>query len=127
MDILLDTHALIWLIEGDSRLKPHIVREIESSASRVFISIATLWELGIKTAQGKILPHENIDFVVEFMRTWHMETLEISLAHVRAAALLPFHHGDPFDRMLVAQAKAENFRLVSGDGKIHLYDANVLW
>src|SRR5580658_8664027 len=128
MDLLLDTHALIWTIEGDSQLKPSILSEIESNENRVYISLATLWEMSTKMAQGRlVLPYGNIDFVIEFMRTWQMEMLGVNLAHIRAAALLPFHHGDPFDRMLVAQAKVENFRLVSGDEKVHLYDANILW
>jgi PIN domain nuclease of toxin-antitoxin system len=128
MNLLLDTHVLIWTIDGDPQLKSPIVKEIESDANRLFISIATLWEMSTKMAQGRlVLPYDNIDFVLEFMRTWHMEALHINLAHIHAAALLPFHHGDPFDRMLVAQAKVENFRLVSGDEKIHLYDADILW
>jgi PIN domain nuclease of toxin-antitoxin system len=128
MDLLLDTHVLIWTIDGDPQLKAPIVKEIESSSNRVFISIATLWEMSTKMAQGRlVLPYDNIDFVLEFMQTWNMEALDVNPAHIRAASLLPFHHGDPFDRMLVAQSKVENFRLVSGDKKVHLYDADMVW
>ena len=128
MNLLLDTHVLIWTIDGDPQLKIPIIKEIESSDNRIFISIATLWEMSTKMAQGRlVLPYDNIDFVLEFMQTWHMEALDVNLAHIRAASLLPFHHGDPFDRMLVAQAKVEGFRLVSGDKKVHQYDTDILW
>ncbi|MEO7028013.1 MAG: type II toxin-antitoxin system VapC family toxin [Acidobacteriaceae bacterium] len=128
MDLLLDTHSLLWNLQGDRRLKPAVREAIANSENHIFISMASLWEMGIKSAQGRlILPSGNIDYVLDYIRTWRMEVLPIALEHVRAASGLPFHHGDPFDRMLVAQANVEHMRLVTNDAKILLYQVDILW
>jgi PIN domain nuclease of toxin-antitoxin system len=128
MDLLLDTHALLWNMDGDRRVTDSARDAIANGRNHIFVSMASLWEMSTKSAKGRlILPGGNIDYVLDYMRTWHMEVLSVTVEHVRAAGGLPFHHGDPFDRMLVAQAKVENYHLVSGDEKVHLYDADILW
>jgi PIN domain nuclease of toxin-antitoxin system len=128
MDILLDTHALLWNMAGDSQLTSVARNAIADGNNRVFVSVANLWEMSTKAAQGRlVLPGGNLDYLLEYIRTWHMEVLPVTLEHIRAASALPFHHGDPFDRMLVAQANVERMMLVSKDKEIRLYEVDILW
>ncbi len=128
MRLLLDSHTLLWNINDDSRLSSTVRFELERPKNRLVVSLASLWELGIKHAQGRlILSGTGLDFILEFMERWRIELLPVTLQHVRAAGVLPFHHGDPFDRMLIAQAKTESLRFVSNDAKIRLYDVDVFW
>jgi PIN domain nuclease of toxin-antitoxin system len=127
MNLLLDSHVLIWSIAADSRLPAHISRAIEDSSNALFVSTASLWELSIKLAQGRLRLAKGLDSVLEFLERWNIQLLPITLQNIRATAALPFHHGDPFDRMLVAQADIEHLRLVSGDEKMRLYSVDILW
>ena len=128
MNLLLDTYALLWFIDGNPHLRPAVRAAFEDADNRLLVSLASLWEIGIKRSQGRVrLPDNGLDFVVNFLNTWSMELLPIRLNHLRAASDLPFHHGDPFDRMLIAQAKVEGLRLVSGDRKIGSYDVAIFW
>ncbi len=121
MRLLLDSHvALWWLLDVD--LGPTCRREV-SSADDVFFSPATPWELGIKRALGKLdLPE---DFAAELERSGFTE-LPILSTHGLAASSLPLHHRDPFDRMLIAQAREELLTLVTADPAIGRYDVKTL-
>jgi PIN domain nuclease of toxin-antitoxin system len=128
MDLLLDTHALLWEIAGDPRLKLAVRIALKDANNRLFVSIASLWEISTNLANGRLrLPGQDLDIVLEFMRVWRITLLPVQLDHVLAPAKLPFHHGDPFDRMLIAQANVEGFRLVSSDAKIRLYQVDLFW
>jgi PIN domain nuclease of toxin-antitoxin system len=127
MDLLLDSHVLIWSIAADPRLPPHVSRAIEDSTNSLFVSTASLWELSIKLAQSRLRLAAGFDTILEFLERWNIQLLPVTLQHIRAAAALPFHHGDPFDRMLIAQANTEHLRLVSGDEKMRLYAVDILW
>jgi PIN domain nuclease of toxin-antitoxin system len=128
MDLLLDTHALLWEIQGDARLKPRVRDALKDGENRLFVSLATLWEISTNLANGRLkLPGQDIDYVFRFMERWRIELLPVRVDHIRAASKLPFHHGDPFDRMLVAQANVEGFRLVSNDAKVREYEVDIFW
>lgn len=127
MDLLLDSHVLVWSIAADPRLPAHISRAIEDSANSLTVSTASLWELSIKLAQGRLRLPSGLDSVLIFLDRWNINLLPVGLAHVRYAASLPFHHGDPFDRMLIAQSITENLRLVSGDEKMRRYAVDLFW
>jgi PIN domain nuclease of toxin-antitoxin system len=127
MNLLLDSHVLIWSIAADPRLPIHVSRAIEDSENSLVVSTASLWELSLKFAQGRLRLPDGLDSVLEFLERWNLQLLPITLQHIRAAAALPFHHGDPFDRMLIAQADIEHLRLVSGDEKMRLYSVDILW
>jgi PIN domain nuclease of toxin-antitoxin system len=127
MDLLLDSHVLVWSIAADPRLPPHVSHAIEDSANSLFVSTASLWELSIKLAQGRLRLPAGLDSILVFVERWNIQLLPVSLPHIRYAAILPFHHGDPFDRMLIAQSITENLRLVSGDEKMRLYPVDILW
>ena len=128
MNLLLDTHVLLWEILGDPRLKLHVRDALQDSENRLQLSIASLWEISTNLANGRLkLPDRNIDYILGFMERWRIELLPVRVEHIRAAAKLPFHHGDPFDRMLVAQANIEGLRLVSSDEKVKMYRVDIFW
>ncbi len=112
MDLLLDSHALLWALLSPEKLSAKAASEIRNPARAVFYSPASVWELEIKIARGKLtLPPDWTDALA---RAGFLE-LAIGTTHAVAAARLPWHHQDPFDRMLIAQAQAQGLRLVSRD------------
>ncbi len=120
--LLLDTPVFLWWRTADARLTAPVQRAI-AEAEWVYVSAATAWELAIKAALGRLrLP----DSVAAGVRQSGFEPLPITFQHAEAAAALPPHHGDPFDRMLVAQARLEGLTLVTHDGNIPRYDVPVL-
>lgn len=120
--ILLDTHTLLWWLRG-SGLGPEAMSLIASDAV-VCVSTATVWEIGIKVAAGKL------DFPVEgllaLLETEDFDVVPITAHHALTAARLPLHHHDPFDRLLVAQALSEGLRLLTADRELRAYDVTVI-
>jgi PIN domain nuclease of toxin-antitoxin system len=117
MKLLLDTHILIWYIEGDVRL-PIVWREIiESSDHEKYFSTASLWEIAIKTNLGKL----TIKYPIEKFVPADFHILPITAAHLSAYQTLPLHHRDPFDRILVAQAQVDDLILMTQDPNLKLY------
>ena len=123
MSLLLDSHVLLWWLEGNPRLGSRVRDLLADPKRRVYVSAATVWEIGIKQALGKIMVPEALVDVIE---AEGFDELPISARHAQAASLLPNHHRDPFDRMLAAQAMLENMRLVSHDKALLAYDVEVL-
>lgn len=117
MRLLLDTNVLLWWLFGNDTLKPSVTDAI-SEAEEVFISAATVWEIAIKESLGKLQPPEDLLASID-REGFH--SLSITVEHAVAAGSLPRHHGDPFDRMLIAQARLENLTLVSRDAIISQY------
>ncbi|MGJ7440007.1 type II toxin-antitoxin system VapC family toxin [Aquipuribacter sp. MA13-6] len=122
MRLLLDTHAFLWLVAGDERL-PASARALVAGAEVVLLSAASVWEAEIKRAAG----HLAVPPVAGSARRADVEVLAISAEHATAAAHLPLHHRDPFDRMLVAQARVENLVLVSKDDAVRRYGVPTAW
>ncbi len=121
--ILLDTHVFVWALADVKRVPEAAWRVLRDPAQPLFISVASAWELAIKSARGKItLPGGVQTFVAEGCRRTGVIMLGIDLAHAAEFARLPFHHRDPFDRMLVAQARVEDLALLSYDGALDAYD-----
>lgn len=121
--LLLDTHAFLWWRGNDARLKAE-AREAIATAAIVFVSAASAWEAGVKQALGRLVlpaPFASGVDASGFSR------LPIAFEHAAEAAALPPHHGDPFDRMLVAQARLEGLTLVSHDRQLAAYDVRLLW
>ncbi len=116
--LLLDTHTLLWAIDGGRQLR-QVARDAIFHDSRVYVSAASYWEIAIKTAIGKLQPAEN---PLEFIQGSGFTELPITFRHAEIAASLPLHHRDPFDRMLVAQAQAEALTIVTDDSQITRYD-----
>jgi PIN domain nuclease of toxin-antitoxin system len=126
--LLLDTHALLWFLLDDPRLSPLAAEVIGDERNGVLVSPASLWEIAIKISQGKYeLPVPFEDFFEEQLASNRLCLLAITPRHAAVVARLPFHHRDPFDRLITAQALVENIPLVSGDAVLEKYAVRRLW
>lgn len=111
MDLLLDTHVFIWFFNGDNNLSNTAKKLIEDPSNNCWLSIASLWEISIKTSIGKLALRGNLAEVAGFMAAGAISLLPISLENLVKLQQLPFHHCDPFDRLLIAQALVERLTL----------------
>ena len=125
MRLLLDTHAYLWWLSGSARLGKRARAAIADPETPVFVSAASIWEAAVKSRLGR-LELDGADLVAQIAENDFLE-LQISAAHAQMAGGLPVHHRDPFDRMLVAQAQAEELRVVSRDPVFGLYDVPTVW
>jgi PIN domain nuclease of toxin-antitoxin system len=122
--VLLDTHALIWALEGSARLSPAARTLIEDAGNVVLASAASAWEIEVKKALGKLTAPDDLEDAVDaaaFTRR------PITFADARRVGTLPLHHRDPFDRMLVAQALEDGVPIVSADPQVARYGLHVIW
>ena len=122
MSLLLDTHVALWAITADATLGEEFLDRLRHDPD-IFLSPATVWEIAIKQLSGKLGGPSDL---AERVRDMGFRELPITHAHAIAAGRLPAHHRDPFDRMLVAQARTEGLSLVTRDGDIQKYDVDVL-
>lgn len=123
MRLLLDTRALIWWTGKDPNLKADVRAQILNDGNAVFVSVATIWEMAIKSSLGKLKTPDNIK---EMLAHYRFTTLPITADHAIAAGALPLIHNDPFDRMLVAQAQLGGLTIVSRDPRMKHYNVGVL-
>lgn len=123
MSLLLDTHALLWWMEDNRTLSREARASIGDGHRDVYVSAATAWEISIKKTLGKLEAPDDLDAALSKNA---FRELPITIAHATAAGQLPNHHSDPFDRMLVAQAKIENLTLVTRDENIAKYQIATL-
>jgi PIN domain nuclease of toxin-antitoxin system len=124
VSLLLDSHALLWWQADDARLSERARHAIEHPDSLPHFSAASIWELAIEQAKGKLrLPATFMETVAEE----EFVEIPVSSRHALRAAALEPHHEDPFDRMLIAQAQSEGLTVVSRDQQIANYDVRVLW
>ena len=124
MRLLLDTHVLLWWREDSPRLSDRARVEIADAANEVLVSIATLWEIVIKRANGKLIFPDDLEAVV---REEAFQLMGIGFQHLRRVELLPVLHRDPFDRMLIAQALTEGVPLVTNDRALLAYGVPTVW
>ena len=121
--VLLDTHVFVWALAEPSRVPEPAWAVLRDPAAKLFLSVASAWELGIKSARGRItLPGGVQLFVAEGCARTGVTMMGIDLAHVAAVARLPHHHRDPFDRMIIAQAQTESYALLSYDRAFDDYE-----
>jgi PIN domain nuclease of toxin-antitoxin system len=126
--VLLDTHAFIWWMDADAALSRRARATIASSANECLFSIASAWEMAIKVSLGKLTGRGQIDRdVPEQLAANGISMLPIDLGHVARVASLPFHHRDPFDRLLAAQALGEGIAIVSADRVFESYGVKRVW
>jgi PIN domain nuclease of toxin-antitoxin system len=125
-NLLLDTHAFIWYSENDSKLPESIKLEIEI-ADRVYISIASLWEIAIKLSIGKLSLRSNYESIEASLEPAGITLLPISFADTVRVMNLPLHHRDPFDRILIAQSINNSLTLVSCDAAFTVYPIQLRW
>ncbi len=115
MKYLIDTHIFIWFVENLPSLRQSIKTLIEDENNQIFISIASLWEISIKTSINKLQINRRFDEIIDVLNDNSIEILPITFAHTVESNRLPFHHRDPFDRMIVAQAIVEKIDFISAD------------
>jgi len=123
MRLLLDTHVFLWWLEGSERLAPPTETLLTDPTTTVVVSAASIWEIEIKRSLGRLTAPDD---VLEQVPANSFDLLPISGGHAVAAARLPRHHDDPFDRMLVAQAIAEGLTLVTRDARMADYQVGLL-
>jgi len=127
MNFLIDTHVLLWYLEGNGSLPGKIRNNIDNSENNIFISIGSFWELAIKLASGKIDTKITLAQIEEDINKREFEILHISFQHLDALMGLPKVHGDPFDRLIIAQAITESLTILSADRHFKDYPVDVIW
>lgn len=128
MGLLVDTHTLIWMSGQPHRLSPRARSLLEDENNAVFTSMVSFWEMAIKISLGKLdLGEDWMSKLQDFMNNNAVSNLPLRPEHCTVLASLPFHHRDPFDRMLIAQALSEKLALVSKDGNLSSYEVEVVW
>lgn len=121
--VLLDTHVFVWALAEPDRVPASAWALLRSPNQSLRLSLASAWELGIKASAGRIrLPMRAADFVAEGCRRTGVQVLGIELSHIAELERLPWHHRDPFDRLLIAQARVESMPLLSFDGELAPYE-----
>jgi PIN domain nuclease of toxin-antitoxin system len=128
MKILLDTHAFLWLITGNERLSETSRKTFLNTENRLYFSIVSLWEICIKKSLDKIsLRNKWLDIIQEEMKANSIQWLPVEISHCVRVIELPFHHRDPFDRMLIAQAITEDLSILSRDHRFPAYNIKCIW
>ncbi len=129
MKPLLDTQCWLWWFAQPERLSEETITHIADETNELWFSVASIWEIGIKVAIGKLpLPEPPDSYISSRMGQLGLRSLEITATHALRAAALPMHHRAPFDRMLIAQAQLEDMTLVSADSIFrHYSDISIIW
>ena len=124
---LLDTHALIWFLEGDEHLSSEAQKVINDETSIIYLSIASLWEMAIKISLGKLKLSQPLDQVISSLGTLNINLLPIKESHVLGLLTMPYVHRDPFDRLLISQASDENLNFISNEAIFIDYGIKTVW
>ena len=125
---LLDTHTFLWLATDDGRLGDAAHEIVRDPATDLFLSVASVWELAIKKSLGRMdLTIPLSQFIEDQLKHLRTSLLDVRCDHALQVETLPFHHRDPFDRLLIAQAIVENLPLLSADRQLDPYPVNRIW
>jgi PIN domain nuclease of toxin-antitoxin system len=127
MRLLLDTHVILWYLTDDERLPSKVKNEITKIENVCFVSIASFWEISIKHSIGKLKLKANLTSVLDMISNSGFSVLPITSNHIIKSAELKFHHRDPFDRLLIAQAISEELTFISKDQEFAKYEVPLLW
>lgn len=128
MKLLLDTQAFLWFVMGDEQLSHIAQAAIEDEANDLYISSASLWEMAIKVSLGKLILTESFEtLITEQLELNGIGVLGITIPHVTEVASLPFHHRDPFDRLIISQGLVENMPIISVDEVFDAYEVQRVW
>lgn len=127
MRILLDTHIFLWFVDDNPRLSSRFADLIEDENNIVYLSIASLWEMSIKYNLGKLTLKLNYnEFIESEVVASNINLLNIELAHIKTNAILPFHHRDPFDRLIISQSIVEKIPIITVDSVFSQYPVSVI-
>ncbi len=124
MRLLVDSHVLLWHLSNDPRLGPTATAAIEAPDAEVLVSTASLWEIAIKVGLGKLTAPDDLPERIEPLG-FHL--LDVTADDAWRVRTLPHQHGDPFDRLLIAQAQSRSLPIVTGDPAFADYDVTVIW
>ncbi len=128
MKVLLDTHTFLWWNTEDPQLSMRAREVIADGENEVFLSAASVWEIVIKTAKGKlILPEAPASYITSRMSLYRFRPLPVQISHAAHVYELPPHHADPFDRLLITQSQLESMPLVTKDEEIRRYAVEIIW
>ena len=127
MQLLLDTHAFIWFISGDRALPQTAIDAINDTDNKCFVSIASIWEIAIKSSLKKLELQSDFDHIIDFLAENEIEILPINFEHLQKVITLEFHHRDPFDRLIIAQGLVENLTIITKDENFPSYTDRLLW
>ena len=127
MDLLLDTHAFIWFLNGDNQLPVSIKNLITDTSNKCFLSIASIWEIAIKSSLNKLELKGDFNQIAGFLLDNDIEVMPITFEHIQRLLQLDFHHRDPFDRIIIAQAFIENLTVATKDKVFNEYGVNIVW
>ena len=128
MKVLLDTHAFLWWNSNDRRLSTRAKKLLSDPSNELRISVVSAWEIAIKVHRGRLHLPEPVDtYVPSRLAHYGMVSVPVTIDHVLATAFLPAYHHDPFDRLLVAQARAEGLPIITVDPAIGKYPVEVIW
>jgi PIN domain nuclease of toxin-antitoxin system len=125
---LIDTHTLLWIVTNDPKLSAKAKDLYLDSENEIFISMASIWELSIKSSLGKISLEQPLDeFVDEHVKGNDIRILKIELSHVLRIENLPFYHRDPFDRLIISQSIEDNIPIIGSDKTFDSYPIKRIW
>lgn len=128
MDYLLDTHSLLWIVADDPRLSTKAKELFLDDDNEIYFSIASIWELAIKISLKKVILDEPLDiFIKSHIQGNNIKILYIEIKHVLKVENLPFHHRDPFDRLIISQAIVENLPIITKDSDFESYPIKKIW
>ena len=113
MNLLIDTHALIWFITDNDKLPLKTKQIIENKENNCYVSIATFWEIGIKNSIGRLDLNSDLEAIFQIIEETGFETLPITTSQILRNANLEFHHQDPFDRIIIAQSLTEKMTIIT--------------
>lgn len=127
MNYILDTHTLIWFMEGDVFLSTNAKRAIEDERNTKYVSIASLWEIAIKISLGKLLLKKPLEEFLNNLSQININILPLKFSHFVRISKLEFIHKDPFDRIIICQSLEENLSIIGKDQNFPAYGVNLFW
>lgn len=127
MNYILDTHTLIWFMEGDVFLSANAKRAIEDERNTKYVSIASLWEIAIKISLGKLLLKKPLEEFLNNLSQININILPLKFSHFVRISKLEFIHKDPFDRIIICQSLEENLSIIGKDQNFPAYGVNLFW
>ena len=121
MSYLIDTHILLWYIAGDKRISEDIQDKIEKASNTIYLSKVSLWEIAVKISIGKLKLNGSLKDLKDYLTDKKFKLLEFDFNDLETLLQLPFHHQDPFDRMIIAQSKAKGLEIITNDSQFDNY------
>ena len=128
MDFLIDTHTFLWLVTDSPKLSNRAKKLYLNAENKIFLSLASIWEIAIKSSLGKIALDKPLEeFIDEHIRGNDIQILKIELPHILRIEKLPFHHRDPFDRLIISQQIENNLPIIGNDREFDKYGVKRIW